>query len=196
MRKFIAVACLATIVALASGTAMADGINGRLGVTGKLGFIAPSDNRSDFLHNSTDAGFIGGGGLIYGIDDHIAAELDVTRASFGSETGDFGLTDISLGAQYRFTPRRQLVPFVGAGLDILPADYTPYDGSTRNVDTTVGFHVKGGVDYFILRQLALTGEAKIVVAPDTDITNDSGDRKGTFDPTNFSTTFGVRYFFN
>jgi outer membrane protein len=196
MRKLIAVACLATTVALTVGTAMADSINGRLGITGRLGFIAPSDNRSDFLDNRTDAGFIGGGGLIFGIDEHVAAEFDVTRASFGSETGDFGLTDISLGAQYRFTPRRQLVPYLGVGLDILPADYSPYDGSTRSVDTTVGFHLKGGVDYFIQKRLALTGEAKILVAPDANITNELGDRTGSFDPSNFSTTFGVRYFFN
>jgi len=196
MKKLIALACLVAAVSLVSGTAMADSISGRFGLTGKLGFIVPSDNESDFLHNKTDAGLIGGGGVIYGIDDHFAAEFDVTRASFGSETGDFGVTDISLGGQYRFMPRNQLVPYAGVGLDILASDYSPYDGSSRNVDTTVGFHVKGGVDYFILKRLALTGEAKIVVAPDTNITDRFGDHTGNFDPTNFSTTFGVRYFFN
>jgi outer membrane protein len=200
MKKLIALACLATTVSLASGTAMADSIKGRLGVTGKIGFVIPADNDAEFGNdrtNRTDAGFIGGGGFIYGIDDHFAAELDVTRSSFGSDTGDFGVTNVSLGGQYRFALRqnRQLVPFVGAGLDILVTSYDPNDGARLDVDTAVGVHVSGGVDYFLQKQLALTAEAKMVVAPNTSITY-RGDHTGNFDPTNFSSTVGIRYFFD
>ena len=70
------------------------------------------------------------------------------------------------------------------------------DGSTRDVDTTVGAHASAGVDYFLLKQLALTAEAKLVAAPDTSITDRFGNRRGDFDPSSISTTVGVRYFFN
>lgn len=197
MKKLFVLGCLVLLFSVLGGTAMASDLRGRVGVTGKLGFLIPSDNDSDFYHNRTDAGLVGGGGLIYGIDNHFAAEFDVTRTSFGSETGDFGITDVAFGGQYRFaTARRELVPFAGLGLDILVSDYDPYDGDHRNVDTTVGFHLKGGVDYFLQKSLALTAEGKLLVAPDADITDRYGDRRGTFDPTNFSGTFGVRYFFN
>jgi outer membrane protein len=196
MKKLLVLACLAATVSLSGGTAQADDIRGNLGVTGKMGFLVPSDNDSDFFHNRTDTGFVGGGGLIYGIDDHFAAEFDITRTSFGSETGDFGITNFTLGGQYRFlVPRRELVPFVGLGMDILVSDYDPHDGARRDVDSTVGFHVSGGVDYFLQRSLALTAEAKIVAAPDVAINDRYGDRRGTFDPSSFSTTVGVRYFF-
>jgi len=197
MKKLIVVACLASAVAMTAGTAMADSIKGKLGVTGKIGVMIPADNRSDFFDNKTDAGFIGGAGLIYGIDDHFAAEFDVSRTAFGSETGDFGVTNVSLGGQYRFAlANHQLVPYVGVGLDILVSDYDPNDGSTRDVDTTVGAHASAGVDYFILKQLALTAEAKLVAAPGTSITDRFGNRRGEFDPSSISTTVGVRYFFN
>ena len=196
MKKLIVIACLATTVSMISAPAMAESIKGRLGVTGKIGFLAPADNDTEY-HNKTDIGFIGGVGLIYGLDDHIAAELDVTRTSFGSDTGDFGVTDVSLGGQYRFAvSNRQLVPYVGVGLDVLVSDYDPYNGANRDVDTTVGAHVRGGVDYFVKKQLALTAEAKLVAAPDTKITDRFGDHRGDFDPSSFSTTVGVRYFFN
>jgi outer membrane protein len=177
---------------------MADSIKGRLGVTGKIGFLVPADNEADdFFHNKTDAGFIGGGSLIFGIDDHFAGEFGVTRASFDSNDGDFGTTDISFGGQYRFaTSRRQLVPYVGVGLDILVNDYDPNFPASRDVDTTVGVHLAGGVDYFLLKQLALTGEAKLLLSPDADISDRVGNHTGNFDPSNFSSTFGVRYFFN
>ncbi|MBT1072397.1 outer membrane beta-barrel protein [Pelotalea chapellei] len=195
MKKLIAITCLATTI-MASGSAMADSIKGKVGVTGRLGFLIPSDNETDIRNNRTDAGFIGGGGVIYGIDDHFAAELDITRAMFGSDTGDFGVTNYSLGGQYRFAlPNPQFVPYAGLGLDILVSDYDPDNGTKRDVDTTVGFHVSGGVDYFILKQVALTGEAKFVVAPDTSITS-NGSHRGDFDPTSFSSTVGIRYFFN
>ena len=197
MKKLIVLACLATTISMTAGAAMADSIKGRLGVTGKIGFLIPADNESDFVHNNTDAGFIGGAGLIYGLDNHFAAEFDVTRSAFGSEIGDFGVTNVSFGGQYRFAPsNRQLVPYLGAGLDILVSDYDPNDGSRRDIDTTVGVHASAGVDYFLLKQLALTAEAKLVLAPDADVTDRSGAHQGNFDPSSFSSTFGIRYFFN
>jgi outer membrane protein len=51
------------------------------------------------------------------------------------------------------------------------------------------------VDYFLLRQLALTSEIKGVIAPNADIKS-GGGKVGEFDPDSFSMTFGVRYFFN
>ena len=197
MKKLIIITCLASAIAMTAGTAMADSIQGRLGVTGKIGFLIPADNDSDFFNNKTDTGFVGGASLIYGIDDHFAAELEVSRTAFGSQTGDFGITNVSLGAQYRFAlANHQLVPFLGAGVDILVSDYDPNDGSSQSVDTTVGAHLSAGVDYFIAKQLALTAEAKLVAAPNADITNGFGDHTGNFDPSSFSGTVGLRYFFN
>ena len=197
MNKLIVVVCLASAIAMTAGTAMADSISGRLGVTGKIGFLIPADNESDFSNNRTYAGFVGGASLIYGLDDHFAAELEVSRTSFGSETGDFGITDVSLGGQYRFAlANRQLVPYLGVGMDILISDYDPNDGSVANVDTTVGAHLSAGADYFLSRHLALTAEAKVVAAPNTSITDGFGNHVGNFDPSSFSGTVGIRYFFN
>lgn len=200
MKKLIALACLAATVCLASGTAMAENIGGRVGVTGKAGFVVPEDNDAEFgrgRRNNTDTGIIGGGGIIYGIDNNWAATFDVTHAAFDSDTGEFGVTNLAAGAEYRFrlSGNPELVPYAGAGLDILMADYDPYDGSSRDVDTTLGVHLSGGADYFLSRDFALTAEAKLVLAPDADIKT-NGVRTGDFDPTSFSSTFGVRYFFN
>jgi outer membrane protein len=194
MKRYVFSVTLIAVLILAAGTALADNINGRIGVTGRLGFIVPAD--SDILGPdvSTDSGFIGGGGLIYGLTKDVALEFDITHASFGSNAGiDFDTTDISFGGQYRFVdlPIRQLVPFVGGGLDILINDAS----NGLDVDTVAGVHVKGGADYFITRDLAATAEMKVVIAPDADINNSSG-KVGNFDPTSFSMTFGVRYFFN
>ncbi|MDA8412255.1 MAG: outer membrane beta-barrel protein [Desulfobacteraceae bacterium] len=191
MKKLLAIACATATLSLAAGPALADSIQGRLGITGKIGFMIPSDNDFGPFDNKTNAGIIGGGGLIYGIDNHFAAEIDITRSAYGSDAGDFGVTNVALGAQYRFVlDQPKLVPYLGAGLDILMIDAD----QGREVDTTVGVHASAGADYFIMKQIALTAEAKLVLAPDTDINGPSG--RGNFDPNNFSTTFGVRYFFN
>ena len=195
MKKLVILACLAATVALSAGAAMADSIKGRVGVTGKMGLLIPSDNHRFDRTDSTDAGFVGGGGLIYGIDDHFAADLDLTYAAFDSDFGDFGVTNLSFGGQYRFMPQSRFVPYVGGGLDVIFADFDSNDGAATDIDTTLGAHASGGVDFFINRQLALTAEAKLVVARDADI-NGAGGRVGEFDPTSFSSTVGIRYFFN
>ena len=207
MKKIVVAACFTLVASLAS-TALADSIQNRFGVTGRIGFLVPADSEfTDFPHyrkSDTDTGVIGGGGFIYGIDKNWAAELDITHTEFrahdgfGFEESDFGTTNISLGAQYRFTnlPMKKLVPYAGAGLDILVNDFSPVDGSGGRVDSVVGGHLSGGVDYFVLRQLAVTGQLKGVFAPDADVRDYRGVKVGNFDPSSLSVTFGVRYFFN
>lgn len=207
MKHFIIPAFLVLFLILTAEFALADSIQGRIGVTGRIGFLVPSDNEafiepSRVANLNTDVGFVGGGGFIYGINKNFAAELDITYTDFnanlgGFREGDFSTTNISLGAQYRFVdiPVKKLVPYVGAGIDILFNDFNSADGNDADVDTVAGVHVSGGVDYFILKQVALTAELKGVLAPNADI-NFRGEKVGNYDPTSFSMTFGVRYFFN
>ena len=194
MKRILGSACLIATLALSTGAALADGIAGRPGITGRLGFSLPSKGEivsgGTLADYDTDAAFIGGGGFIYGIDKNFAIEFDITRSSFGSEQGDAGITNLSFGAQYRFSPQEKLVPYAGGGLDILINDLKGH-----NVDTVMGIHLSGGADYFILKDVALNAEGKIVLSPEADIENGAGARVGRFNPSGFTGTVGVRYFF-
>ncbi|GFE62833.1 outer membrane beta-barrel protein [Geobacter sp. AOG2] len=205
MKKEMIAACLVLVCSLVGTSAMAadanstESIKDRFGITGEIGFLVPADSDAvgtGFVigRGHTDTGFVGGGGLIYGILNNYAAEFEVTHTGFGTDAGtDFDTTNISLGAQYRYLnlPVKKLVPYAGFGLDIL------VNGANNglDVDTVAGVHVKAGADYFLLRQLALTSEIKGVIAPNADI-KAGGAKVGEFDPDSFSMTFGVRYFFN
>src|SRR4051812_42596924 len=107
MKRILTMVSLAAALFMA-GTAQAESIKGRLGVTGRFGMVFPNDSDIGNARVKPDIGFIGGGGLLYGIDDHLAAEIDITHSFFGSDfplsgkAGDFDVTNISLGAQYRF----------------------------------------------------------------------------------------------
>ena len=201
MKKHVMCACLLVLITVGASSAMAESIAGRVGITGRIGFLIPSDNDFDDRKLETDAGFVGGGGLIYGIDRNFAAELDITRTEFsanrvsGQNEGDFGITNISLGAQYRFMePQPKLVPYVGAGIDILLTEHTRPNGIKANVDNSIGVHLSGGVDYFFQKGIAVTAELKALLAVDADINTSTGS--GHFDPSSLSGTVGVRYFFN
>jgi outer membrane protein len=200
MRKIIIFFTLTALLTASAGNAMARNINGKFGVTGQIGFLIPSDSDFEDLKLETDAGFNIGGGVIYGIDRNWAAEIGVTRTEFGSNLvsggnmGDFEVVNVSLGGQYRFeVSQANLTPYAGVGLDILISDYSHPIDST-NVDTTVGIHLSGGVDYFLARNVALNAECKLVIAPDTTI-DGPGGISGNFDPSSFSGMFGVRFFF-
>lgn len=192
MKKWCLLFSLGAVLALAAGAAHGEDIRGRLGVTGRLGFAAPADSDVFGFNVSADPGFTGGGGLIFGVTDTIALEADVSHADYDSGFG-FTTTDISFGAQYRFVnlPVQHLVPFVGGGLSVL------INGADNglDVDTVVGAHAKGGVDYFLTRDLAATAELKWAIAPNADIRDFRGVKIGNFDPINFSTMVGMRYFF-
>jgi outer membrane protein len=199
MRKIIFFLTLTALITLSAGSAMAQNIKGKLGITGQIGFLIPSDSDIADYKLDTDAGFNFGGGIIYGIDRNWAAEIGVTRTEFGSNLvsgggmGDFEVVNVSLGGQYRFEISQvNLTPYAGAGLDILITDYSR---SNTSVDTTVGVHLSGGIDFFLSRNIALNAEGKVVIAPETTINNPAG-RSGHFDPSSVSGMFGVRFFFN
>ena len=200
MKRIISLTCLALALALGTGTALADSIKGRIGVTGRLGFYLPSDSDFDNLKLESQAGFLGGGGLIYGITDNLAAEVDVTHTEYdvelvsGNDQGDFEITNIAMGVQYRFLiPQPKLVPYAGGGLDILINDYNRPGGA--DVDATVGVHLCGGIDYFVTKHFVLNAEVRGIVAPEVDIDTPSG-RSGNFDPSGVAGTVGIRVFFN
>jgi outer membrane protein len=204
MNKLCGIICLAAVAAL-SAPAFAEDITGKLGVTGRLGFTVPADSEATDVspHETidTDTGFTGGGGVIFGLNRSVAAEIDITHTDFdghlgGIRQGNFETTDFSFGLQYRFYEQiPHLVPYTGVGFNILLNDFTFFDGVKADVDTVLGLHAKAGVDYFVTRRLALTGEVKGLIAGDADI-KDAGVKIGNYDPMGITTTFGVRYFFN
>jgi len=197
MRKFVYLAACAALTALLAGNAEASDLRGRVAVTGRVGVINPANSELDVpgvgtLVVKTDAGFIGGGGLLFGVDENIAAELEVTRSTFHAGTfGDTDVTNLSIGAQYRLPERSRLVPYFGGGINVLINDM-PHG----TADTVLGLHVSAGIDYFLQRQVALTAEVNGVEAFSADVKDFTGSKVGSFDPSNVSFTVGARFFFN
>ncbi len=191
MKKLVITLATALLVATTSGVALADSIKGTLGLSGKLGIINPQDSTIDSpfgkLLIETDPGFVFGGGVIYGFDNNVAFEMEISHASFDFGSTDATLTDLSVGLQDRFTPEQKLVPFLGAGFNVLMPDF---DGGS--VDTVLGTHIKGGVDYFIERNIALTGEVKLTGGLEADI---DGTNNGKFRTSSLVATCGLRLYF-
>lgn len=197
MKKIIAVVAMVLATTMTVDLAAAENLTGKLGATGRIGFTVPADSNWQVAGPlSSDTGFIFGGGLLYGITRNLAAEADVTHSIYDlrfdrfTKDGTANVTNFSLGAQWRFASDRPYTPYVGGGLSILFNDYTDSD-----VDTTVGVNLKGGIDYYINPRVALNAELKWTISPSADMRYRPAADSGSFDPSNLSGLFGVRYFF-
>ncbi|HJV66474.1 MAG TPA: outer membrane beta-barrel protein [Geomonas sp.] len=196
MKKFALFAACALLTACVAGNAAAEDLRGRIAVTGRIGVIDPANSEKNGFEGTllvkTDPGIIGGGGFLFGVDENVALDLEVTRSAFDTDgLGRAGVTDLAVGAQYRLPERQRFVPYAGAGIDVLINDV-----GNNVTDTVVGLHLKGGVDYMLMRQVALNAEIKGVEAFNADVRNFAGAKTGEFDPSNVSFTVGARYFFN
>jgi outer membrane protein len=205
---------VAAALLLFSSTAMADSIAGKIGVTASGGFSITADSKFTSgaglpagVSNKieTDTGYVVGGGLIYGINDNVSADLDITfskaDANFlGIKFAEFETTNISLGLQYHFMSKEKLVPYLGAGVDLMFNDAKPAGiaagGENLDVDNTFGGHINAGVDYFITKQIALNAELKGILSTEGDIKDSTGVVGAKADPSSVSGLFGIRYFFN
>jgi outer membrane protein len=198
MKKLFLGLMIVLFPAFSAGVSSAEDLTGTLGVTGRIGFAVPADSSWDYWGDlSSDAGFVGGGGLLYGVTRNLALEFETTYATYDMNYGPYrdgtaGTTNISLGVQWRFATNLKVTPYLGGGLSILINDYT-----YASVDTVVGANVKGGIDYFITPRFALNAELKGVISPSATMTDNYNPFvHGSFDPSSISGLFGVRYFFN
>lgn len=190
------ISCILSLLVMLPSAAMAESINGRLGLTGKVGFTVPLKDLEigGVEIGEHNTGFAGGGGLLYGLGDNFALELDVTHAPATDikinkkKVGEQQTTDISVGLQYRIMPQNRLVPYVGAGGDFIKGDITDSD-----IDWTYGGHANIGADYFINKSIVVTADFKFVAGAKSDIQL-NGTTIGRYDPMNFTGTFGVRLF--
>jgi len=193
----IIIACTLSLLVLFTSAAMAEDINGRLGLTGKAGVIVPLEDST--INGQTfwlsDEGFAGGGGIMYGIGQHLAVETDIThvpsldvKMGTGGKVAEAQFTDFSIGLQFRIPTGTGLVPYVGGGADFIKGDI-----SSSTLDWAVGGHVNGGVDYFVNKSIALNLEARGIFAEKSDI-QQNGQTVGKFNPDSVVTTFGVRLF--
>ncbi|KAB0668555.1 porin family protein [Oryzomonas sagensis] len=188
-----------SVLVLFASTAMADTIANRLGFTGKLGFATPV--KDDFINGTsrTKTGFAGGGGLLYGFGDYVAAEVDVTHlpkldvTKGGIKAYEATLTDIGLGLQCRLIPNGRVVPYIGAGADFIKGSLKHVSGNDYDLDWTYGGHVSAGVDWFLTKGIALTAEARAVRTISGDILSGS-TKVGEYDPYWVQGTFGLRMF--
>lgn len=197
MRRHITMLITVCLVVLA-GNALAEDIGNRFGLTGKLGFVVPLQgsqiNGAPFW--LSESGFAAGGGLIFGIGKYIAAEVDITHVPKmdvimgpgGRKVADATVTDVGLGVQYRILPEKKYVPYIGGGADFIKGNI-----QNTSLEWTYGGHVNGGLDYFVMKGVALNVDCRYLFGRRSDITM-NGVNVGKFDPNNITTTFGVRLF--
>ncbi len=188
-----------TVISLFSVQANAADIDGRFGLSGKVGGFVPLKDNYISDTSETKPGVAAGGSIIYGISRNISAEADVIHVPkmdvtiSGTRSFDTSLTDYSLGLQYRITPEKQLVPYLGAGIDFIQGDLGAVLGTQYNLDWVVGGHVNAGFDYFITSGIAFLADFKGVFAPSGDITKNDV-KVGEYNPMSFIGTVGFRFF--
>jgi len=196
-KTLISAAVLAT---LAAAPALGEPLGGKFGVTGHMGFLLPAagTDASAIPQERLDArtSFIGGGGIMYGIGDHVAVELEASHAIVETGVPDTRIerTSIDAGFQYRFRPEKIFVPFIGAGAELVLGGFKKEE-SDYSIDPAFAGYVKVGADYFVTSNVALTTELKQVLGPETDILGAQDVPTGKFNPSGFHGFFGVRLIF-
>lgn len=195
MRGFVVITII--VLSLAASNVQADSIAGRVGVTARIGAALPL--KDDFIKRTsdTDAGFVAGGGVIYGFGELVAADVEVLHmpqldvSANGVKTYEAAITDVALGVQFRFLTKNRLVPYVGFGPDFVTGDLKHVNGAGYKLDWTYGGHVNFGCDWFIKPGIAMTTDVRGVYAADGDVLSGSS-KVSEYRSQWFQGTVGVR----
>ena len=186
---------LIVVLILGAGSAWAENaqtesIKGRLGITARVGAISTAS--SDSL--DPEPSLVVGGGVIFGVTDILAIEADVVHApdvKFYNTAGKLKTTDVSVGLQIR-NRMDEFTAYLGIGADALLID-ADNNGTSVDVDTVYGGHIRGGADFFFTRNVALNVDLRGSFFPPTDLRQE-GAKVATYDPVSFIGTVGIRFF--
>ncbi len=154
---------------------------------------------------------------MYGINDNLAVNFNViylqvgltalTNLSTEYKLGTGKTVDFSLGVQYRFTPKSPIVPYVGAGIDVMWNTLSlnteletalNTSGISAKVDPTYGAHLSAGADFFITPNIALNAEVRGLYSTKGTIKLETGsisESYAEYNPANISGFLGIRFFF-
>ncbi len=198
MKRHGFLAGLVVMLIAVTGTAWAEGtqsesIKGRLGITGRVGGQIPAKESDSFMLQP-ESSFAAGGGLIFGITDMLAIEADVAHMpniEFNNTPAKLHTTDVSIGLQLR-NRIDNLTGYLGIGADVLFGS-GDFNGTSLDMDTTYGGHIRGGADYFLTRNVALNLDLRGSFFPNIDITR-GGVTVAEYNPVCFIGTVGVRVF--
>lgn len=221
MKKIVLFATAALL--LLAGTAMAESIAGKVGVTLRGGAAYVFDSQwKDVMQPArknitAETGWTGGGGIMYGINDNLALTFDVIYLQAGLNAGTFSGTeykigtgktvDFALGAQWYFMPKSRVVPYVGAGIDVMWNTLSlnteletalNQSGLSLKIDPTYGGHLSAGADFFITPNIALNAEIRGLYSTKGNIKLEYGVQSldmGEYNPSNISGFLGIRFFF-
>jgi len=146
-----------------------------LWIGGGAGYAMPSE--SNF-----DKGINYGGTLGFGITRYLALELrvpyyksNVTGTIGGLSTGLFQAISFTLSVQARYPIKNLIIPYLVGGGDYHLNKFT-LDNEIVNswnamgfdieesVEHSIGFHLGGGIDFFIMRSLALNLDVRYYTA--------------------------------
>jgi opacity protein-like surface antigen len=202
MKKILFVVCL--LAFLVPESVFSAGIGGHFGINVLGGLNIPSDQKNNAVGTmSSNLGYSYGAGLIYGINNNMAAELEFIQSNFktdsqGVRAAEFNSSDIAIGGQYRFIGTapmiQQVVPYIGAGIDVILPKAKYSGGPSNSADISVGAHLKAGGDLFLNGNFALNLELRGVLGTESNVRS-SGTTVGKFDPSSLLGLVGVKVFF-
>lgn len=213
---------VSAVLLLFANTAMADSIAGKIGISAQGGasYIFNSEFTDQAIANTTinkeikpDLGYAAGGGIIYGITDNLAVNFNVIYFQADARVGSYPLEailgrgksiDFALGAQWRFLPKSQFVPYVEAGVDVLLNRFDTSEfvgqmlgGANTNldVDTTYGGHLSVGGDFFFNPHVALNAEIRGLYSTEGNVKISNSFVVAKYNPSNISAFLGIKFFF-
>jgi len=195
-------------------SAIAQELKGKLGVGVRGGPSVLTQNAASISGMAVEGnvGPIVSGSILYGLSDALLVGIDV---EWGTQTLDISGSDIGDSTTYSIMTfiedhagTKPLSPYIlfglGANINALDLNSTfnaackqTFGGSCNaKLDTTLAFKVAGGIDYFVIPNLALNTEVGYIYnSGNMTVTVPVGSEKKSFNGSVFSALFGIRYFF-
>lgn len=143
-------------------------------------------------------------GVGYGFNQQFSAHVQYAYLDFSTDVlwDKFAVTSINLSGRMTFgATLRAIRPYIGAGITSVSMKVDPvtFDnfGEFELVNSGIGFLFNGGVDYFILPNLAIGfyGEFSSGSFSNISLSGERVDVDESIDFSFFNINLGVRYYF-
>jgi outer membrane protein len=216
MSKRIAIVlCLVILLLFSSNFGFAQPPD-KWGIGGRISYYAPDEFTAEGDTWDPDAGVLLEGNITYFVNNWFSLELGAgyTKSDVDVKDGETGLSIdfgeleqipiLLTGRLHYWFSNSKITLYAGGGVGYYINDFelsgllqAAFPGSTLDADNSFGFHVNGGVAFFVTDNVALDLDLKYVWNEADFTQTDPGDPPETaeFDLDAIVVGFSIKYFF-
>jgi outer membrane protein len=216
-KEIFMVLCVTSVLLFCVNLSLAQDIEGKFGIGARIAYVNYSDD--DYVVHGVKVDTEPDDATMYGMNltyffhryasfelsvDYTEADVELSALGLSGDAGEITQVPVLLTLRMHFSTNPKVSPYIGGGVGYYfnsfdtnrtVAEFIYGPGADIEVDDSFGYHVSGGIEYFVTDNAAINVDVKYIWQEVEAGVNVPGFTDEEFDIDTFVAGAGFKYYF-